>query len=64
MVNGEKIKELMKEKGISGKELADKVGVSAAMISYIIKGFREPNVAALARIAQTLDCTVDELLVK
>lgn len=62
MVNGERIRELMKGKGIEGKDMADKVGVSAAMISYILKGLREPNVAVLSRIAKELGCTVDELI--
>lgn len=63
MVNGERIKELMKEQGILNKDMAEVVGVTEAMISYIIRGLREPNVSTMARIAKRLGVTVDELLV-
>lgn len=63
MIAHEKIKELMKEKGISSIQLATAVGVSQAMMSYILNGLREPNVATLARMAKMLECTVDDLLV-
>lgn len=62
MVNGKKIQTLMEQKGISGNALAVKVGVTPAMISYMINGFKEPSVAVLARIAKELGCTVDDLI--
>ena len=62
MVNGTKIKKLMKERGITNKEMAETAGLSEAMMCYIIQGFREPNVSAFARIAKKLNVTVDELL--
>ena len=62
MVNAQKIKELMQEKGIANKEMAETVGVSEAMMTYITRGLREPNVRTLALIAHKLDVTVDELL--
>ena len=62
MINGEKIRELMKECGIDAKELAQTVGVSEAMISYIINGLRDTNVTTLVRIAHTLGCKVDSLI--
>jgi len=62
MVNGKKIQELMTQKNILGKEMAQRIGVSEAMMSYIIRGLREPNVATLVRIAKELDVTVDELV--
>lgn len=62
MVNGNKIKRIMEEKGILNKELAADAGISEAMMTYIIKGLREPTVAVLSRIAKKLDCTVDSLL--
>ena len=62
MVNGAKIKALMNERGISNKEMAQTAGVSESMMTYIVQELREPNVRALARIADKLDCTVDELL--
>ena len=64
MINGNMIKALMRSKGITGRELAAKVGVSESMMSYILQGLREPNVTTLVRIAAELDCTVDEIILK
>ena len=62
MVAYEKIVELMKEKGISSKELASTVGISEPMMSYVLRGLREPNVTTLVRISRVLGCTVDNLV--
>lgn len=64
MVNGQKIKELMLQKGMDSAEMAERVGISGAMMSYIIRGLREPNVTTLVRIAKWLGVSVDELLIK
>lgn len=64
MINGERIRELMKERGILGKTLASRVGVSEPMISFIFDGLREPSVGVLVRIATELGCTLDELVNK
>ena len=58
----EKIKLLLKEKGISQTELAENVGVAQAMISYIVKGFKAPSVTLLKRISDYLGVTMDELV--
>ena len=62
MINGTKVKKLLEEKGMEEKELAAAVGVSAAMITYIIKGLRDTTVTNAVRIAKELGCTVDELV--
>jgi transcriptional regulator with XRE-family HTH domain len=64
MINGEKIREFMRQKEIQGDELAGQIGVSPAMMSYIINGLREPSVTVLVRISKALGCTVDELINK
>ena len=64
MVNGEKIRQLMTEKGIQNKEMAMKAGVSESMMTFIVQGLREPNVSVLVRISGVLGCTVDELIVR
>ena len=64
MVNGQKIKDLMLSRGMDSVDMAAKVGISGAMMSYIIRGLREPNVTTLARIAHELGVTVDDLLKK
>lgn len=58
----EKIRVLLEQKNISQVELAEKVGVSQAMISYIVKGFKTPSVPLLKRIADCLGVTMDELV--
>lgn len=62
MVNVEKIRELMKEKAITNREMAGTVGISEAMMSYILQGLREPTVAVLIRIAKRLSVKLDELV--
>ena len=62
MVKGKKIKELIEKNGISMRVLAAKVGVSEAMISYIVNGLKEPSVTVLARIAKELGCPVADLI--
>jgi transcriptional regulator with XRE-family HTH domain len=64
MLNHAKIKALMSDKLIKDYELAAKIGVSTSMMSYILNGLRTPNVQTLVRIANELDCTVDELIIK
>lgn len=64
MINGERIKELMCEKGVTGVQLAEVAGVSEPMIGYIIRGLRGTTVDVLVRIARHLGVTVDELIKK
>ena len=47
---------------MSRPELAKKVGASSQMINYIINGEKIPSVTLLAKIANALDTTIDELL--
>lgn len=64
MVNQEKIKKLLGEKRIEQKALAAQVGVSEAMMSFIVNGLKEPSLTVLARIAKALECPVAELIVE
>lgn len=64
MLNGERIRALMQSKALTGRELANRVGVSDAMMSYILQGQRDPNVQILVRMSAELECTLDELVVK
>lgn len=63
MVNHKKIASLIKERGLMQKELADEVGISEAMLSYILRGFKDPSVATLVRLAKALECSVDALII-
>lgn len=56
-----RLKEILKEKGISGKELAEKVNVSENTISFIATGKTQPRFELLLLIAETLDIDIREL---
>lgn len=53
---------LLYDKKMSKTELAEKVGVSQAMISLIVSGVKRPSVETLLKIANVLGTTVDELI--
>lgn len=59
---GVRISRLLKEQGISQKELAARVGATEAAISKYIKGEREPRAEILANIATVLKTTSEALL--
>ena len=62
MTIGENIKNKRLEYDIEQQELAKRVGVTKAMMCSIETGVKIPSVAVLVRIADTLHCSVDELL--
>ena len=59
---GELIREARKEKGISLRALAGKVGVSFVNISYIENGRIETSKNVLRKISIALDYDLDKLL--
>ena len=64
MVDGRKIKALREEAGLTGEQLGNDIGVSQSMIAHIERGFKQPNVETLVRMADVFCVTVDELLKK
>lgn len=58
---GERIRELRKEKDMSLRELASKLGVSAAFMSDVELGRRQPSDKHLATLARILQTPLDEL---
>lgn len=56
------ISELRKEKGLSQKEVAAKLGISQALLSHYEKGIRECGQSFLVRIADFYDVSCDYLL--
>ena len=62
MINCEKLKELMKAKGFDTYTLADAAGVSQPMVSFVVRGLREPSLAVLGRMASALGVKVADLL--
>ncbi|RDD69234.1 XRE family transcriptional regulator [Paracoccus versutus] len=58
---GLRIKELRKDKGLTGEQLADMVGVSKGYISEIETGKKTPGAGLMMRFADALKCEVYEL---
>ncbi len=56
-----RVKELMKERGISMQELAEKIGGNREVISRALNG--NPTYSVLANIAAALDVSVPELFI-
>lgn len=62
MFNHEKMAELIREKGIEQKTVAEAVGVSEQAISYFVRGLKDPSLAVLGRIAKVLGVSAAELI--
>jgi len=58
-----RLKDILSEKGVSGKELADKIGVTPTTISNIAQGNNFPKPETLIAIASALDVDVKDLFV-
>lgn len=59
---GERISELLSQKGMTQRELASKVHVTDVSMSRYIKGERIPKGPIIANIAKVLNTTSDYLL--
>lgn len=56
-----RLRNIMRFKGCSQKELSERTGISQPSISNYAMGKTSPNFYNLDRIAKALDCSVDEL---
>ena len=59
---GENIKYIRKSKGLTQRELAEKIGVTDSAITRYEKGDREPNIETLNKIATALEVTINDLI--
>lgn len=57
------IKTYREKKGVTQKELADRVGVSPAAINFFEQGLKTPSLINAYLIARTLECKIDDLIV-
>ncbi len=57
-----RIKEALVQKGISQKGLSEMTGLTESTISHYVRGDRVPRGANLAKIANALGTTTDDLL--
>lgn len=56
------LKEILKEKGATSKELAERLGVTPVTISYIVTNKTTPSLDMLCRIAKELNVKLSTLL--
>lgn len=58
----ENLKNAREKRGLSQKDVAEKIGVAKSTYSLYESGNREPNVQTIKKIADLLKITADELL--
>ena len=56
-----RVKELLKEQGITAKELASRIGITEGAISQSIKEGANPSLQTLTKIATALNVPISEL---
>ena len=56
-----RVKELLKQKGMTAKELAAKNGISEGALSQSMKEGANPNLQTLTKIASSLEVSISEL---
>lgn len=62
MTFGERLKELMNEKGVSQKEVADYLNIAASTLNGYANNYREPDFTILSSLAKYFDVSTDFLL--
>jgi len=60
---GEKLRKMMKSRGIKAITLAQRMGVSCAYVSQLITGIRRPGRETLLKLSKALEIPVETLLV-
>ena len=63
MTFGEKLRKLMKARGIKAITLAQRMGVSCAYVSQLITGIRNPGRETLLKLSKSLEIPIETLLV-
>lgn len=58
---GDRLAELRRQRGLTQQDLADLVGATGPMIRGYERGVAYPRVELLVRIADTLECSLDDL---
>lgn len=62
MTTGKKIKNMREIANLSQIELAEKIGITQSAISHLENGDISPSIATLQKIANSLNCSITELL--
>lgn len=56
------IRKFRKDKNLTQREIAEKLGVTPAAIAQYESGVRKPDIITLKKLAKIFDCTTDQLL--
>ncbi len=56
------LRRLMKQRGIDAAQLSEKTGIPAPSINRILDEISSPNQAALERISEALDVSIEDLI--
>ena len=56
------VKEMRKKRGLTQKQLADRLGVKQQNVSDWERGERSPSVKNLKKLAEILNCQIDDLV--
>lgn len=59
---GDNLKDMLKDYGMTQKDLANETGLSKSTISQYINKQKVPSMKAIVNIANALDITTDELI--
>lgn len=59
---GENVRKIREEKNMPQIELAQKVGVTQAMICQIEKGIKTPSFPVMVEIARALNCRTEDFI--
>lgn len=59
---GAAVRQIRKSKGVSQVELAEKIGVSQAMLCQIERGTKSLSLPLGVDIAKALGCTIDDII--
>jgi transcriptional regulator with XRE-family HTH domain len=57
------IKSIIRDKKLSGKEIAQNIGITENAFSLIVNGKRQPRYELLIKIAKALDVDIKELFI-
>ena len=57
-----KIREYRKARGLTMKQLGDRVGALESSISFYERGMQQPDLEMIGKIADALNVSIDELL--
>mgnify|MGYP002517928557 CR=1 FL=1 len=57
------LKKVRQEKGLTQKDLAEKVGIDWHVLSTYERGVRQPDIVIIYNLAVALDCSIDSLIV-